>query len=93
MIAKVDISLKAQAERGMELLRGRFRGWVDANLRALQRVRPLLTPENQRVLDEFQRARRRHVLARLQGLHRAGVYRQTRRGNIGIVLASLINRL
>ena len=42
---------------------------------------------------EFQQARTRHVLARLKGLSRAGVYRQTRRGNMGIVLASLINRL
>jgi hypothetical protein len=43
----------AQFKRARLLLQGRFRGWVDANLRALQRVRHLMTPENQRVLDEF----------------------------------------
>lgn len=88
-----NISIKAQVQRANELLRGRFRNWVDANVRALQRVRHLLTPENRRVLDEFQQARSRHLLARLQGLRRAGVYRQSWRGNMGIVLASLINRL
>jgi hypothetical protein len=43
----------AQLRRARLLLQGRFRGWVDANLRALQRVRHLMTPENQQVLDEF----------------------------------------
>jgi hypothetical protein len=49
------------------LLQGRFRGWVDANLRALQRVRHLMTPENQRVLDDFVQARQRGCRARLLG--------------------------
>ena len=88
-----NISLRAQARRAAELLRGRFRHWVDANLRALMRVRHLMTPENQRILDEFAAARQRRLPGRLWGLHRAGVYRQTRLGNLGLALAALIDRL
>ena len=88
-----NTSVRAQTRRAVELLRGRFRGWVDANLKALQGVQHLLTPENQRVLQEFAQARRRLVMGRLVGLQRAGVFRQTRRGNLGIFLAALINRL
>jgi|JI102314A2RNA_FD_contig_71_1222280_length_1303_multi_3_in_0_out_0_1 glycosyltransferase involved in cell wall biosynthesis len=83
----------AQLRRARLLLQGRFRGWVDANLRALQRVRHMMTPENQQVLDEFIRARQRWVGARLVGLRRSGIFRQTLLGNLGLSLAALINRL
>ncbi len=88
-----NIDLVAQFRRARLLLQGRFRGWVDANLRALQRVRHLMTPDNQRVLDDFVTARQRHLGPRLLGLHRSGVFRQTRMGNLGILAAALINRL
>ncbi|MFT3817630.1 MAG: glycosyltransferase family 2 protein [Rubrivivax sp.] len=83
----------AQLRRAKLLLQGRFRGWVDCNLRALERVRPLMTPENQRVLDAFIGARRRHALGRWIGLQRAGIFRQTTLGNLGLAVAALINRL
>ncbi len=88
-----NASALAQLKRARLLLRGRFKGWVDANLRALARVRHLMTPENQRVLDEFVSARQRWLGARLLGLRRAGIFRQTRLGNVGLTLAALINRL
>jgi glycosyltransferase involved in cell wall biosynthesis len=83
----------AQVKRARLLVQGRFRGWVDANLSALQRVRHLMTPENQQVLDDFIRARKRWIGARLLGLKRTGIHRQTALGNLGITLAALINRL
>jgi glycosyltransferase involved in cell wall biosynthesis len=88
-----NISPMAQFKRARLLVQGRFRGWVDANINALQRVRHLMTPENQQVLDDFMRARRRWVGARLLGLKRTGIHRQTKLGNLGITLAALINRL
>ena len=53
----------------------------------------MMTPENQQVLDEFTRARQRWVGARLVGLRRSGIFRQTLLGNLGLSLAALINRL
>ncbi|HSW04853.1 glycosyltransferase family 2 protein [Aquabacterium sp.] len=88
-----NISPLAQMKRVRLLLQGRFRGWVDANLSALQRVRHLMTPESQQVLDEFVRARKRWLAPRLLGLRRTGIHRQTVLGNLGITLAALINRL
>jgi hypothetical protein len=66
---------------------------VDANINALQGVRHMMTPENQQVLDEFVQARQRWLGARLAGLRRSGIFRQTQLGNLGIVAAALINRL
>ena len=58
-----------------------------------RQVRHMMTPENQRVLDEFVAARQRWLGARLTGLRRSGIFRQTQLGNLGIVAAALINRL
>ncbi|MBK7264433.1 MAG: glycosyltransferase family 2 protein [Rubrivivax sp.] len=88
-----NISPLAQLRRARLLLQGRFRGWVDANLRALGRVRHLMTEENQRVLDQFAQARKRAIWARLPGLMRSGVFRQTLLGNLGLAVAALIKRL
>ncbi len=86
-------SLPAQWRRLRQLLQGRFRGWVDRNVDALMRVRHLMTPENQRVLDTFAAARRQPLLPRLAGLRQVGIYRQTVLGNLGLAMAALINRL
>ena len=83
----------AQLKRARLLLQGRFRGWVDRNVCALERVRHLMTPTNQRVLDEFVQARQRRLLSRLVGLRKVGIFRQTTLGNLGLTLAALINRL
>lgn len=88
-----NISPRAQFRRARLLLQGRFRGWVDANLSALKRVRHLMTPESQHVLDEFIGARDRWLGARMLCLRRTGIHRQTALGNLGITLAALINRL
>lgn len=88
-----NATVLAQASRARQLLQGRFRGWVDANLLALERVRWLLTPENQRVLDAFIEARQRRLPGRLAGLREAGIFRQTLLGNLGLTAAALINRL
>ncbi|MCZ2439514.1 MAG: glycosyltransferase family 2 protein [Burkholderiales bacterium] len=88
-----NATILAQASRARQLLQGRFRGWVDSNLRALSRVYPMLTPENQRVLDAFVDARQRRLPGRLAGLREAGIFRQTLLGNLGLTAAALINRL
>ena len=43
--------MRAHLERAHALLRGRFRGWVDSNVRALQGVKHLMTPENQQAFE------------------------------------------
>jgi glycosyltransferase involved in cell wall biosynthesis len=86
-------SLGAQMSRANQLLQGRFRGWVDANISALTRVQHLMTPENRRLLDDFERARKQRLLPRLAGLRRVSVYRQTSVGNLGLAIAALISCL
>lgn len=75
------------------LLKGRFRGWTDANLQALQGIRMFLTPQNQATLDEFSESRQGGLGHRVVGLWSAGLYRQTVLGNLGLLAAAVLRKL
>ena len=83
----------ARLVRAGMLFQGRFIGWSDKNIAALQRIRMHLTPENQRRLDEFSKARGSGLFARLAGMKRSGVYRQTLLGNLGLIAAVVFNKI
>ncbi|MEO5732796.1 MAG: hypothetical protein ABIQ87_03790 [Rubrivivax sp.] len=86
-------TLSAHVTRARLLLQGRFKTWVDANVRALMRVQHLMTTDNQQVLADFVEARRSPLARRLVGLKRTGIFRQTLLGNLGLTAAATINRL
>ncbi|MES2942524.1 MAG: glycosyltransferase family 2 protein [Pseudomonadota bacterium] len=83
----------ARAVRLRMLWQGRFKDWNDRNIKALQRLRPWLTAENCKILDEFSRARNARLLPRLAGLWRSGVYRQTLFGNLGLIGAAIFKKI
>lgn len=84
---------QARAQRAKMLLDGLFHEWNDANIQSLQHIRSRLTPESRHLLDEFCSARQRTLLPRLIGIRRSGIYRQTQLGNLGLVMAALLNKL
>ncbi|MEI2677140.1 MAG: glycosyltransferase family 2 protein [Burkholderiaceae bacterium] len=88
-----NVSLRGRWQRMRMLLDGQFKGWVDANVTLLERVRSRMPEENLRILDAFVQARREPMPARLLGLRRAGVHRQTAVGTFGLAVAALLNRL
>ncbi|MBV1931528.1 MAG: glycosyltransferase family 2 protein [Porticoccaceae bacterium] len=75
------------------MLEGRFKNWNAINTSALQQVRELLTPENKVTLDKYMDARSRWLLPRILGVWRSGVYRQTVVGNLGLLAATLLNKI
>jgi glycosyltransferase involved in cell wall biosynthesis len=92
LIGANDTAL-ASLSRLVLVLRGRFRGWNTANLRALEAASHWLTPEAREVLGAFRSLRSRSPAMRLRALKALGLYRQTRRGNIALAIAALLNRL
>lgn len=83
----------ARLSRVRPLFQGRFVKWTDQHLAALQRVEHKLTPHNKSLLAEFARARQSAVLGRIKGLKRAGIYRQTLLGNLGLVAAAVFRKI
>jgi glycosyltransferase involved in cell wall biosynthesis len=72
---------------------GRFRHWSDLNIRALARLRPQMTAENRQIFDLFCGARHRPLLQRVAMFRRAGVYRQTLFGNLGLAIAVAFRKI
>ena len=80
-------------QRIRRIVEGKVQSANTANIRALNEARHLLTPESRRVLDTYSKSRKSRLLPRLKGIRKAGVYRQTRMGSIGMLAASLLNKL
>ena len=84
---------RARARRIRMLLQGHFRDWNEVNIAALRRSAHRLTPENARLLEEFDAMRSRGVPGRLAGIRRLGLYRQSRASSAALWLAALLGRL
>lgn len=72
---------------------GTFREWNQKNIAALRNCTELLDERSQAALDLFERARNENLLRRFYFLKKAGVYRQTGFGTIGLIIATGIGRI
>ncbi len=86
-------SVRDRLVRLHRMLKGTFRHWNDVNLEAVSHFRQHLTYENQQILELFGSARRAPLYRKLSLISQSGVYRQTLPGNLGLVAASLMQRL
>lgn len=86
-------SVRDRLVRLQRMLKGTFRDWNDVNLEAISYLKHQLTSENQRTLELFGSARNAPLHRKLQLINQSGVYRQTLPGNLGLVAATLIQRL
>lgn len=85
-----NTSFKAYFVRICKVFQGRFSLWNEKNIAGLEAVEYLLTEENKAALRHFKMARSSGLIARLTGLRRSGVYRQTLLGNVGLLLATVL---
>jgi hypothetical protein len=74
------------------LAEGRFGNWNEVNISALGSVEGLLTRDNAKQSNLYMEARRGNIFSRLANLRRAGVYRQTSQGSIGLLLAAALSK-
>lgn len=81
------------SSRAAKLLGPTLRHNNDINLQALQPLIPNMPPGNRWVLEQFTKARQQWLIPRIIGFWRAGVYRLTFSGNLGMALAMILNRL
>jgi glycosyltransferase involved in cell wall biosynthesis len=86
-------SAAAQIRRAAMLWQGRYKGWAELNVTALERIENEMTAENRRTFDLYRRSRKRSLVPRMSGLIRSGVYRQTVLGDIGLVAAALAGKV
>lgn len=83
----------ARLKRLRMAFQGRFYEWNSQNIDALESMRHRLSHEHQAKLDQFKVAREQPLLPRILGFKRAGLYRQTVVGNLGLILATLLKKI
>ncbi len=88
-----NVGFTARLRRIRMFGQGRFRHWSDLNVAALVRLRPRMSAENRRIFDLFCKARHRPLLQRARMFARAGVYRQTLLGNLGLAAAVVLKKI
>lgn len=89
-----NTSLMDKLKRIKMVINGRFKEWNDINIDALDRARICLNHSAIEILDLFVRLRNSDSLAqRLRMLEVCGLYRQTWRGTISLILAAALKRI
>lgn len=86
-------SKAARFERFKLLMLGRFRGWNDMHIAALQQNRGLMSESSLETFDQFVRIRGSHLLHRFRMIQVCGLYRQSWRGTLSLYLAALIKKV
>jgi glycosyltransferase involved in cell wall biosynthesis len=88
-----NLGIRPRILRAKMLLEGQFRRWTDMYLAAIEACRPPLTPRSRAILEAFRTARGEGLLARVSDINRSGVYRQTRLGNFGLFVGTVLNKI
>lgn len=70
-----NLGVTAFAKRGLKFLRGHYRELNEKNVKNLERVSSLLTPENKKIFDLYKNSRNGSVLNRCVSLYKSGVRR------------------
>ncbi len=88
-----NASLSSRFQRLRMVFQGRFYEWNAQNIHALEAMHHHLSQEHQATLAHFKAARNEKLLRRFLGIRRAGLYRQTLLGNLGLILATLLKKI
>ncbi len=83
----------ARLKRLRMAFKGLFYEWNTQNIHALESMSHRLSQEHRVKLDQFKAARNQSLLPRILGFKRAGLYRQTVVGNLGLILATLLKKI
>ncbi|WP_433766941.1 glycosyltransferase family 2 protein [Pseudomonas putida] len=83
----------ARLKRLSMVFQGQFCEWNDQIISALEAMFHRLSPENQATLTQFKAARSQKLFLRILGFQRAGIYRQTLLGNLGLILVALLKKI
>lgn len=89
----VDASWGARYQRMLKLWQGQQKDWNTAYIAALRKLEDRLTPESRAIFNRFAQAREMSLIPRLINFCRSGVYRQTRLGNISLVIAAIFKKI
>lgn len=83
----------ARLSRFHQFLGGRYRRWIDTNLKALEQAKWSFTKDNTATMERFALLRDKRAPARVLELFQSGIQRQSWLGTLGLLLACLLKRI
>ncbi|MDC0739360.1 glycosyltransferase [Cognatishimia sp. SS12] len=83
--------VRAKAHRAGQILNGQYGTWLAGHLNLLSRLDAMLSPEARQAVAALRSAKGK--LAKVQALHKAGAWRQSRPETLLVYLAALTGRL
>jgi hypothetical protein len=86
-------SLLATLIRLCKLFDGRYKKWTDSNIQSLRQAETLLLSNNIEVLNLFDLMRNAKLKDRLRLLEICGLYRQTWRGTISLLIFAILKKI
>jgi hypothetical protein len=75
------------------VLKGQLKEWGDMNINILCSIKPLLNNGSRETLELFKKMRNAPLKDRLRLMEVAGLYRQTWRGTLSLILAALLKKI
>jgi glycosyltransferase involved in cell wall biosynthesis len=88
-----NAGLRNKLKRIRKMLSGRFRDWNEKHLFILRKYSSVLTPENRRLIAQFEKLRGPHLVQRISSLRHAGFYRQTVAGTVSLYAAVILRQV
>ena len=86
--------MRARLRRILRILDSKFKHWNEINISALLHLPATIEKGNKLTLDRFMESRNATSPAvRLLRLYQSGVYRQTVRGNLALIVACILRRI
>jgi hypothetical protein len=86
-------SIVAKIERSSMVITGQFKRLNDVNIEALCSARHLINQVNLETLDLFKKMRISRLKDRLRLMEVCGLYRQTWKGTISLLLAAVLKKI
>ena len=86
-------SIRYRLSRFLTIINGDLKNWNGKNLIALRLANQFICIENKEKIKLFEKMRSSRLIGRLRLLRICGIYRQTRRGEIALILAILIGKI
>ncbi|WP_313623686.1 glycosyltransferase family 2 protein [Achromobacter sp.] len=88
-----NTGMRARLERIRKLFQGHLKLWTDQHVVAMGPIISSLSPDNLVTFKRFTSSRQRSLIPRVFGIWRSGIYRQTPLGNLGLLIAAILNRI
>ncbi|WP_367353448.1 glycosyltransferase family 2 protein [Achromobacter animicus] len=83
----------ARLQRIGKLFKGHLKAWTDQHIVAMRPIISSLSHDSSSTFERFTLARQRSLIPRVFGIWRSGIYRQTPLGNLGLLIAAILNRI